>query len=782
MSLRRLLLAVATFAAGKKNKTQNTTLTIAFTSDLHGEIKPLKHASTIYKQLSEPKLLVDVGDAFAGTSHSQRADPTGMGWIMRLLGYAVLGVGNHDLEHVAEFRDFSATANAPLVSTTLCQHYTGVHCSTTVQVQDLKVGFIGYVDTSSLGPAKRRPKTSCHSKMLDQVIAEATMLRQTVDLVIALGHCSYEVDAELYKRANHLIDAVVGGHIHVVRSNHGSKPVVLQAGVPASHLGLLELDLLKSKRGNVTVAAARAEMRALDAKRHHNDEVVSIMNGELHRHAAPNKPPWRQIIDGVKAAPCHESECALGNLVADAMARSCICRHENLQMPLISLVESRSLGSVVRPGPFGRDEATNVLPLANGLEVLRFPSVEALEALVAFGARSRPPRGIGGSFLQASSNTRVILDAKEARVLVRPFYCGATAEAQAKTLTFDDSAIKRNCGDLRGFSRPKGPVGVVVTSWLSSGGGGFDVKNATRLRQRTHTWLKDVDALRNHVAALPADATVKREGRISIVEDVTRCARPPRKESNMPPLVSGLLGALSMSASFVVTYPLSTLQTRAMLGEPLGLKDGCSSLYRGVTLAAVAVYTSGTVFWTTYESLSYVAGDSGGAAKKDFKTFSLTFIAGVLNVLVTNPLWVAVTRLQGGLTAMPSPAERSRKVCWPCAGILPNTVLVLFPTLRQTLYEALLRCASATTLTAGPALVSLAAAFATLIAATATHPLQWYRSRLQAGHVIATSRNEEKASIWDGLSIKLVHTVVSNTLMYLSKEQLTQFVLKTFLN
>ena len=154
----------------------------------------------------------------------------------------------------------------------------------------------------------------------------------------------------------------------------------------------------------------------------------------------------------------------------------------------------------------------------------------------------------------------------------------------------------------------------------------------------------------------------------------------------------------------------------------------------------------------------------------------------MLNVLVTNPLWVAVTRLQGGLTAMPSPAERSRKVCWPCAGILPNTVLVLFPTLRQTLYEALLRCASATTLTAGPALVSLAAAFATLIAATATHPLQWYRSRLQAGHVIATSRNEEKASIWDGLSIKLVHTVVSNTLMYLSKEQLTQFVLKTFLN
>ena len=37
------------------------------------------------------------------------------------------------------------------------------------------------------------------------------------------------------------------------------------------------------------------------------------------------------------------------------------------------------------------------------------------------------------------------------------------------------------------------------------------------------------------------------------------------------------------------------------------------------------------------------------------------------------------------------------------------------------------------------------------------------------------------ASVWDGLSIKLVHTVISNTLMYLSKEQLALRVLRTFL-
>ena len=96
------------------------------------------------------------------------------------------------------------------------------------------------------------------------------------------------------------------------------------------------------------------------------------------------------------------------------MTRSGICIRHGANA-LISLVESRSLGSIVRPGPFGRDEATNVLPLANGLEVWRFPSVEA-EALVAFGAAVRDHlAALAAASAKRKSNTRVILDAKEAR-------------------------------------------------------------------------------------------------------------------------------------------------------------------------------------------------------------------------------------------------------------------------------------------------------------------------------------------------------------------------------
>ena len=41
-------------------------------------------------------------------------------------------------------------------------------------------------------------------------------------------------------------------------------------------------------------------------------------------------------------------------------------------------------------------------------------------------------------------------------------------------------------------------------------------------------------------------------------------------------------------------------------------------------------------------------------------------------------------------------------------------------------------------------------------------------------------RPAKRGTVFDGLSIKLLHTVLSNTLMYISKEQLTEFVLGEF--
>ena len=167
------------------------------------------------------------------------------------------------------------------------------------------------------------------------------------------------------------------------------------------------------------VVPRRSEMHALDAHKHKHE----VIDNELARHAPPVKPPWRSVKQGADALACRVSECSLGNLVADAMARSAAC-HSQRRVPLIALIESGSVRGAVKVGKFGRDEATNVLPWANRLEVVRFPSVDALEAIVAFGAQSL--KTTGGGFLQASGNVRIVLNDDRARVFVRHFDCSQT--------------------------------------------------------------------------------------------------------------------------------------------------------------------------------------------------------------------------------------------------------------------------------------------------------------------------------------------------------------------
>ena len=104
------------------------------------------------------------------------------------------------------------------------------------------------------------PKTSCDAKMTDRVLREAAKLKRTVDIVIALGHCGYDFDVEIAESP--VIDAVVGGHTHLVRhrASFNDRPVVLQAGAAASHLGVLRLSLTRRK-SNVTVVSARSATR-----------------------------------------------------------------------------------------------------------------------------------------------------------------------------------------------------------------------------------------------------------------------------------------------------------------------------------------------------------------------------------------------------------------------------------------------------------------------------------------------------------------------------------------
>ncbi|EGB12950.1 5'-nucleotidase [Aureococcus anophagefferens] len=774
----RALLLVAALAAGDDRHHRNHSrgnwtraeLSVAFTTDLHGEIGALKHAFWLARSLPAPALVVDSGDACVGTAYFRRAGPAGMGRAMRGLGYAALGVGNHDLEFAAELGNLSAAARAPFVSASACRTYDHVRCTRLRRAGDVRVGFLGYTDTATL-PGGR----ACDDATAAAALDDARDLRfRGADVVIALGHCGYDFDLRLFARARERasrIDAILGGHTHLVRGVAGRRaPVVAQAGVSGSHLGVLVLALGR-RAGGVRVDAARVTLVPLEPDFAPPEttpafaDFAALVDAEL---GEPSTESWRDARGAADALPCRSGECALGSLVADAMERlGC----ETTKGPVIALLESGSVRGRLEAGPVGRDAATRVLPWANRYAVLTFENASRLDAFAAHGAASRAPRGTGGAFLQASSRARVVVDGRSASVLVADRGCEA-ARNNDGPLVLDDDALTVPPGCFR---RPAGPVDVVVTEWLADGGDGFGAVLGG-VERRNLGDAVDVDVFLRSLrgAASPRG----REGRVVVDGPPPRCDEATPPPGGASPAVAGFLGGLSMVSSFVATYPLSTLQTRAMLGEPLGFGDGCG-LYRGVNVAACAVYASGTVFWAAQAFFAALLEERRGAPGAA-ETFLATALAGLCNVVATNPFWVVVTRLQGGLPATPDGGERARRPAWFCAGLAPNLVLILFPALRQMAYDGLLRGLGATEASAGPSLIAAAAAAATLAAAVVTHPLQWYRSRLQATDVSHGHRPAKRGTVFDGLSIKLLHTVLSNTLMYISKEQLTEFVLGEF--
>ena len=85
-----------------------------------------------------------------------------------------------------------------------------------------------------------------------------------------------------------------------------------------------------------------------------------------------------------------------------------------------------------------------------------------------------------------------------------------------------------------------------------------------------------------------------------------------------------------------------------------------------------------------------------------------------------------------------------------------------------------------------PGFALAAGALATLVASVATHPIKRYRSRLQMSDDATAASGGElswraacaRCAWFDGLGITLVHTVLSNALMYVFKEQLTVYAMR----
>jgi len=201
-------------------------------------------------------------------------------------------------------------------------------------------------------------------------------------------------------------------------------------------------------------------------------------------------------------------------------------------------------------------------------------------------------------------------------------------------------------------------------------------------------------------------------------------------------ILYGLIGVGAEIVSLTVIYPLVTLVSRQQADS-----NDKGRLYDGIMLTMVARLSSTVLYWYFYyfaiEILKlYYVYIFEGVTHANFHecltcigtiAFGSSTIAGVINVVVTNPLWVITTYLQ----VHGRYPETLRQLC---DGLGINILLIAYPSIRQLFQEILIHIVRIyyheyhkTAIVYG-CMGILSNLAATLI----TYPIQTMRTRIQA--------------------------------------------------
>ncbi|XP_052791339.1 peroxisomal membrane protein PMP34-like [Mya arenaria] len=281
-------------------------------------------------------------------------------------------------------------------------------------------------------------------------------------------------------------------------------------------------------------------------------------------------------------------------------------------------------------------------------------------------------------------------------------------------------------------------------------------------------------------------------------------------------LVHAVAGAVGSVVSMTVFYPLDTARTRLQVDDKRKAKhthsvladivqqEGFLSLYRGLVPVVTTLCCSNFVYFYTYNSLKtvFLGADMKTSPGKDL---TIAFVSGVVNVLVTTPLWVVNTRLKLQGAHMETEEmhentgsrykgildclikivrEEGLSALWN--GTKPSLVLATNPAIHFMVYEAVKRYFQhyfrQTELSGF--MYFIIGAIAKTVATVVTYPLQIIQSRMRASYkkekkshsIIGALSDIMRVSgltgLYKGMEAKLLQTVLTAALMFMVYEKL----------
>lgn len=284
-------------------------------------------------------------------------------------------------------------------------------------------------------------------------------------------------------------------------------------------------------------------------------------------------------------------------------------------------------------------------------------------------------------------------------------------------------------------------------------------------------------------------------------------------------LVHAVAGAMGSVTAMTIFFPLDTAKSRLQVDEKrmsastpfilaeIAKEEGLESLYRGWLPVISSLCCSNFVYFYTFNTLKRLLV-SGPGKSRPSKDLLMGVISGVVNVILTTPMWVVNTRLkmQGakfrnedlhqtqyrGIFDAFSQIIANEGVGTLWNSTLPSLMLVFNPAVQFMLYEAMKRKAGKGGVQISSAEIFVIGAIAKAVATTLTYPLQTVQAILRFGQykshgrggfigglsnilLLLTDRIKSYGvlGLYKGLEAKLLQTVLTAALMFVVYEKIT---------
>ncbi|MEM8646575.1 MAG: bifunctional UDP-sugar hydrolase/5'-nucleotidase [Pseudomonadota bacterium] len=362
-------------------------------------------------------IVLDAGDQFQGSLMYTTYKGAAEAEFMEAIGFDAMAVGNHEFDDGPEaLAAFIDKVSFPVVSGNLDLQRSNVlkdkvKDHIVLDVGGEKIGIVSALaadtdETSSPGP------TVGFEDEIESLRADVASLgAQGVNKIIALTHVGLRKDIAIGKAVEGL-DAIVGGHSHSLLSNThkraagpyplmaGTTPVV-QAYAYSKYVGVLKLTFDKNGR----VVSAEGDTHLLDASVKPDPAIaqrIAELAGPIEELKAKVVGHSAEAITGARDV-CRRMECAMGNLVADAMLE-----RVKGQGVTIALQNSGGLRASIDAGPITMGEVLTVLPFQNTLSTFQITGAQIRAALEngvsqVEGVKGRFPQVAGLKFTWNSS-------------------------------------------------------------------------------------------------------------------------------------------------------------------------------------------------------------------------------------------------------------------------------------------------------------------------------------------------------------------------------------------